>query len=393
MKRIDVLKGIEQILVQKAYEAGHISHRADGDWQKQADGSWKPYKGQSARNPNKKDRYGFNLLPDEDKQSYLDRANGDSYQAQILYEKDIENSPMGGLDEEEDQYDEITEEDLKEDSTTNTEYGEIIKQDFESVPKSIKDKMFTIAQQYQSEWAEDSDEDVRSMAENDVEDISQMLWDNADEETRNSWIGSEDSPTTNNENVKMSSKQLTRHLLKNGDYDSAIKQINFEEDDDGIPFTYDNNFELIVDNVMSDMGMSDEEKKINRGMVSRAIMDRALQLRKPAENTEYGEITEEDLVETPEVNLYDADQVDLSGYANNVNIDGGVVDNDDLEDVANQILIDNNLEITDENMNKARNAMLGWLDANGYLDSDEDDVEKSAVRDMRSAPTTKNMGF
>lgn len=47
MKRIDVLKGIEQILVQKAYETGHISHRADGDWQKQSDGSWKPYKGQS----------------------------------------------------------------------------------------------------------------------------------------------------------------------------------------------------------------------------------------------------------------------------------------------------------------------------------------------------------
>lgn len=47
MKRIDVLKGIEQILVQKAYETGHISHRADGDWQKQTDGSWKPYKGQS----------------------------------------------------------------------------------------------------------------------------------------------------------------------------------------------------------------------------------------------------------------------------------------------------------------------------------------------------------
>ena len=49
MKRIDVLKGIEQILVQKAYETGHISHRSDGDWQKQADGSWKPYKGQSTQ--------------------------------------------------------------------------------------------------------------------------------------------------------------------------------------------------------------------------------------------------------------------------------------------------------------------------------------------------------
>ena len=36
MERIDVLKGVEQFLVQKAYETGHISHRADGDWQKQA---------------------------------------------------------------------------------------------------------------------------------------------------------------------------------------------------------------------------------------------------------------------------------------------------------------------------------------------------------------------
>ena len=141
MKRIDVLKGIEQILVQKAYETGHINHRADGDWQKQADGSWIPYKGQSDQ-----------------------------------------SAPQA-----------------QENSTTNTEYGEIIKQDFESVPNSVKDRMFTIAQQYKAEWAEDSDEDVRSMAENDVEDISRMLWDNADEETRNSWLGSEDSPTTNDD--------------------------------------------------------------------------------------------------------------------------------------------------------------------------------------------------
>lgn len=236
MKRIDILKGIEQILVQKAYETGHISHRADGDWQKQADGSWKPYTGQSSQS--------------------APQAQEDS-------------------------------------STKDTTYGGIVKQDFESVPNSVKDKMFTIAQQYQSEWAEDSDEDVRSMAENDVEDISQMLWDNADEETRNSWIGSDDSND-------------------------------------------DNSNSSIVD-------------------------------------------------------LYDDDQIGFSNYANNINIDNGVADNDDLEDVANQILIDNGLEITDENMNKARDAMLSWLDTNGYLD--DDDVEKSAVRDMRSAPTTKNMGF
>ena len=49
MERIDVLKGIEKILIEKAYEIGHISHRADGDWQKQADGSWTPYTGQSTQ--------------------------------------------------------------------------------------------------------------------------------------------------------------------------------------------------------------------------------------------------------------------------------------------------------------------------------------------------------
>ena len=145
MKRIDVLRGIEQILVEKAYETGHISHRADGDWQKQADGSWIPYKGQSSQ-----------------------------------------SAPQA------------------QEPTESAEYSEIVKQDFESVPNSIKDKMFTIAQQYQSEWAEDGDEDVRSMAENDVEDISRMLWDNADEETRNSWIGSENFDTTNNEDIQKS---------------------------------------------------------------------------------------------------------------------------------------------------------------------------------------------
>ena len=49
MKRVDILKDVEQFLVQKAYETGHISHHTDGDWQKQADGSWIPYKGQSTQ--------------------------------------------------------------------------------------------------------------------------------------------------------------------------------------------------------------------------------------------------------------------------------------------------------------------------------------------------------
>lgn len=227
MKRIDILKGIEQILVQKAYGTGHISHRADGDWQKQADGSWKPYKGQS---------------------------NQSAPQTQ-------ENS-----------------------STTNNEHSEIVKQDFESVPKSIKDKMFTIAQQYQSEWAEDGDEDVRSMAENDVEDISQMLWDNADEETRNSWIGSEDSE----EDAPDGEDDWDRYddvtdMIQNTDWESIVS----EYDDPS------------VDQIISDYNLPDDER----------IRD------------------------------------EISTYIH-----------------------------TD--------------------DSDEDySIEKSAVRDMRSAPTTKNMGF
>lgn len=137
----------------------------------------------------------------------------------------------------------------------------------------------------------------------------------------------------------------------------------------------------------------------------------------PAENTEYGEITEEDLIETPEIDLYNADQVDLSGYAGNINIEDGVADNDDLEDVANQILLDNNMKVNDENINKARDAMLSWLDANGYLDTDdheEDDKDRQQMSDYDNErkkrqtemlaqksirkidihnPARKNMGF
>ena len=252
MERIDVLKGIEQILVQKAYEAGHISHRADGDWQKQAGGSWIHYKGQSDQ-----------------------------------------STPQ------------------TQEPTENTEYGE------------------------------------------------------------------------------MSPKQLTRHLLKNGDYDSAIKQIDFEEDDDGVPFTYDDNFELIVDNVMNDMGMSDEERKVNRGAVSRAIMDRALQLRKPAE---YGEITEEDLVEEEDApdgeddwDRYD----DITDMIQNTDWESIVAEYDNPS--VDQIMSDYDFP-DDERIRDEISTYIHTDDFNEDLDT-TNNVEKSAIRDMRSAPTTKNMGF
>ena len=247
MKRIDVLKGVEQILVQKAYETGHISHRADGDWQKQTDGSWIPYKGQS---------------------------NQSTPQAQ-------EPAP-----------------------TENTEYGEIVQQDFESVPKSIKDKMFTIAQQYQSEWAEDSDEDMRSMAEDDVEAISQMLWDTADEETRNSWIGSEDSDNT----------------------------------------------------------ITEDEESSGSGV--------------------YGDIENYDFADLDDYN---------SMISSAFNAESGIFDDDDeLTDIATQYAQDHDIEDTDNNINWIRNKIMGHAER---LFADDSDIEKSAVRDMRSAPITKNMGF
>ena len=231
MKRIDVLKGIEQVLVQKAYETGHISHRTDGDWQKQADGSWKPYTEQSNQS-----------VPQTQKPA------------------------------------------------ENTEYGEIVKQDFESVPNSIKDKMFTIAQQYKAEWAEDSDEDIRSMAEDDVEAISQMLWDTADEETRNFWIGSENSNITNNEEEDSNDWEEEdtegyygnsgglRSTIYEGAYDTQISNIgNTEEDDYGNSAPNDEAVENVVRGIMQEWtGDTDDEdavEAVHDGLKD-AVLDR-----------------------------------------------------------------------------------------------------------------------
>lgn len=48
MKRIDVLKSIESILIEKAYEVGHRSQRKDGVYEKQQDGSWLKVSNQSS---------------------------------------------------------------------------------------------------------------------------------------------------------------------------------------------------------------------------------------------------------------------------------------------------------------------------------------------------------
>lgn len=137
MKRIDILKGIEQILIQKAYETGHISHRADGNWQKQADGSWKPYTGQSTQSApqtqepttNKKElSQHLSNMHNQTIQSLLnDLENGkiteDQFKSQMSDLNDNITTSLNSLDSDKDsdttapeEYGEITEEDLEEDS-------------------------------------------------------------------------------------------------------------------------------------------------------------------------------------------------------------------------------------------------------------------------------------
>lgn len=332
MKRIDVLKGIEQILVQKAYETGHISHRADGDWQKQADGSWIPYKGQSSQS--------------------APQAQG--------------NSP-----------------------TTNNKGGGIVKQDFESVPKSIKDKMFTIAQQYKAEWAEDSDEDVRSMAENDVEDISQMLWDNADEETRNSWIGSEDSNVSTKKGYEdfgfsePRTKKQARKLIEDiadrleQEYPNINDMLKNREHIDG---DFQREQEETVNDVMEKLGLK---------------------------NLTDGDYYTRDAVESLYAKIhghwYDEENSPQSDNADNnhekYNIDGNV--RQKIKDLAYKYnaIYDNGDFDTEQTEDIMREVGLDPTD-DSQLDAFSDvmydighGVEKSAFRDMRSTPTTKNMGF
>ena len=207
MKRIDVLKGIEQILVQKAYETGHISHRADGDWQKQADGSWKPYTGQS------------NQSAPQTRQP----------------------AP-----------------------TENTKYGEITEEDLVETP----------------------DEDTFSK-----EAYAQ------DEEDRKN----------------MSNQDVIKHIVaENHDYDADIKNIEFREDDNGEFVPHDDDYYAVVDKIWADLGLGDS-------------------------------YTEEDW------------------------------------------------EDEDSEANAVYSYLVDTVIDRAYKLNDN--VQKSAVRDMRSAPTTKNMGF
>lgn len=332
MERIDVLKGIEQILVQKAYETGHISHRADGDWQKQADGSWIPYKGQSSQ-----------------------------------------SAPQA------------------QEPTKDTEYGEIIKQDFESVPNSVKDKMFTIAQQYKAEWAEDSDEDIRSMAEDDVEAISQMLWDNADEETRNSWIGSEDSnkedqygEPTEEDLVEDDDSELGDYISNR--YYNDIANMPVDSNNPDLPDS--DALSEIVDGIVEDLDIYDDDQYEK---ISEMVQNIWLQNNPTSDDESYGD---------DEVDYTYAKDIDYSQYDDDIksiefreNDDGEFEPHDDdYFRVADKIYEQTDREdMSDEEADQLYDEIVDRVIDRAY--ELHNNVQKSAVRDMRSAPTTKNMGF
>lgn len=148
MKRIDVLKGIEQILVEKAYEAGHISHRADGDWQKQADGSWIPYKGQSDQNPKRYDnrtRFGGDgTLLTQDQVMELQQIKDINERKKRQEEMLAENKKDSDSSYEKMKYGEITEEDLKTSIPTKNKLSKEEKAD-------INNKIYDVLSLYDSD--------------------------------------------------------------------------------------------------------------------------------------------------------------------------------------------------------------------------------------------------
>lgn len=277
MKRIDVLKGIEQILVQKAYEAGHISHRADGDWQKQADGSWIPYKGQS---------------------------NQSAPQAQ----KPIENTEYG----------EITEEDLVE--TSNEEDS--------------------------NDWEEDDTE---------------------------GYYGNSGG---------------LRSTIYEGAYDTQISNIgNTEEDDYGNSVPNDEAVENVVRGIMQEWtGDTDDEdavEAVHDGLKD-AVLDRWFTICSEDSNSPTTNDDDNSELEGYISNKYYNDIANMPVDSNNPDLP----DSDVLFEIVDGIVED--LDIDDDNQYEKISEMVQdiWSQNNP-----SDEINKSKIRDMRSDPSVKNMGF
>lgn len=270
MKRIDVLKGIEQILVQKAYEAGHISHRADGDWQKQADGSWIPYKGQSSQ-----------------------------------------SAPRAQEPTENTEYGEITEEDLKGSNTTDKKGYE----DFGfSEPRTKKQARKLI-------------EDIADRLEQEYPNINDML---KNREHIDGDFQREQEETVNDVMEKLGLKNLT-----DGDYYTRDAVESLYAKIHGHWYDEENS-------PQSDNADNNHEKYNINGDVRQKIKDLA--------------------------------------YKYNAIYDNGDFDTEQTEDIMREV----GLDPTDDSQLDAFSDVMYDI---GH------GVEKSAVRDMRSTPTVKNMGF
>lgn len=145
MERIDVLKGIEKILVEKAYETGHISHRADGDWQKQADGSWTSYTRQSDQNSKRYDartRFGGGgTLLTQDQVMELQQIDDINERKKRQEEMLAENKKDSDSSYEKMKYGEITEEDLEETPKFDSDNEEknFLKEEYNIDPATYKD--------------------------------------------------------------------------------------------------------------------------------------------------------------------------------------------------------------------------------------------------------------
>lgn len=252
MKRINILKGIEQILVQKAYETGHISHRADGDWQKQADGSWKPYAGQSTsqtQEPAPTENTEYGEITEED----LEPSYGDD-EVDYTYAEDIDYS----------QYDD----DIKSIEFRENNDGEFEPHDDDYI--RVADKIYE-----QTNREDMSDEEADQL----YDEIVDRVIDRA-HELRNSWIGSEDSNDWEEEDTEgyYGNSGGLRSTIYEGAYDTQISNIgNTEEDDYGNSVPNDEAVENVVRGIMQEWtGDTDNEdavEAVHDGLKD-AVLDR-----------------------------------------------------------------------------------------------------------------------
>lgn len=350
MKRVEVLKSIQNILVEKAYETGHISHRADGDWQKQDDGSWLPVKGNEASAP------------------------------------------------------------AKETPTTQTA-DQKLSQDWDSLSKEDQDKWFDKALQYQREWAEDSDEEVRQMAEDtDVSDIARMLFANreddepqpdqdnsperaeyerqlseeqarrAEEDPRG--YGYEEPPAE--VDVDKPAEDYSRFMGKSSEWtQNRLSDLGYqptETDKNGRPTEYENDewdtlyvtYDRLgyVTSIKTDDDFEDDEVDYSDEAYEQDSDARAQMTDKEIINH---------LWENGDFNDYNS-MISDSSYDPE---EGYFTDDDELSDMADQFMEDHGIEYSDDAWNAIRNKFMAQAEK----------IFKSTKQIDIHAPSVKNMGF